>query len=158
MARKKITDYVAAWMEEFAKDHPYELSRCEFIKEADTWYLRVYVDKLEEEGYGYMSSDDCETVSRFLSARLDEEDPIAQNYYLEVSSPGLDRPLLCEKDFIRFTGSLVEVKLYKAVNGKKSFQGELISYENGQVTIKTGEEELSFSQKDAAKINLAVVV
>ena len=107
MAKKKITELISEWMESYGLQNGYELSRCEFVKEAGTWYLRVYVDKLEGGEYTYMSSDDCETVSRYLSERLDAEDPIPQNYYLEVSSPGLDRPLLTEKDFGRFKGSRI---------------------------------------------------
>ena len=80
MAKKKIGEYVSDWMEEFGRDNPYELSRCEFVKEGTDWYLRVYVDKLEGGGYGTMSTDDCELVSRYLSDRLDKEDPIKQNY------------------------------------------------------------------------------
>ena len=89
MAKKKVTDLIAEWMEEYGPQAGYELSRCEFVKEGGRWYLNVYVDKLEEDGYGYMSSDDCEVVSRYLSEKLDKEDPISQDYYLIVSSRGL---------------------------------------------------------------------
>ncbi|MBR5730490.1 MAG: ribosome maturation factor RimP [Firmicutes bacterium] len=145
-------------MEEFGRKNGYELSRCEFVKEAGTWYLRVYVDRLTEDGYGWMTSDDCEIVSRYLSDRLDEEDPISQNYYLEVSSPGLDRPLISRKDFDRFTGSRVEIKLYEALDGKKHLEGELLGLKDGTVTIKDDDgKEISLPKEKAAKINLAVV-
>ena len=158
MAKKKITELISEWMESYGLQNGYELSRCEFVKEAGTWYLRVYVDKLEGGEYTYMSSDDCETVSRYLSERLDTEDPIPQNYYLEVSSPGLDRPLLTEKDFGRFKGSRIEIRLYEPMNGKKLLEGELLGLADGIVSIKDDKgKEISLPRDKAAKINLAVV-
>ena len=158
MAKKKIADWISEWMESFGAENGYELSRCEFVKEAGTWYLRVYVDRLTEDGYGWMTSDDCEIVSRYLSDRLDEEDPISQNYYLEVSSPGLDRPLISQKDFDRFAGSRVEIKLYEAMDGKKHLEGELLGLKDGTVTIRDDDgKEISLPKEKAAKINLAVV-
>lgn len=158
MAKKKIGEYVSDWMEEFGRENPYELSRCEFVKEGSDWYLRVYVDKLEGEGYGTMSTDDCELVSRYLSDRLDKEDPIKQNYYLEVSSPGMDRPLLTEKDFRRFMGELIEIRLYKAENGSKTVVGKLAGYENGDITVELDKgKTMVIEAGKAAKVNLAVV-
>jgi len=158
VAKKKIGEYVSDWMEEFGRENPYELSRCEFVKEGSDWYLRVYVDKLEGEGYGTMSTDDCELVSRYLSDRLDKEDPIKQNYYLEVSSPGMDRPLLTEKDFRRFMGELIEIRLYKAENGSKTVVGKLAGYENGDITVELDKgKTMVIEAGKAAKVNLAVV-
>ena len=158
MAKKKIGEYVSDWMEEFGRENPYELSRCEFVKEGSDWYLRVYVDKLEGEGYGTMSTDDCELVSRYLSDRLDKEDPIKQNYYLEVSSPGMDRPLLTEKDFRRFMGELIEIRLYKAENGSKTVVGKLAGYDNGDITVELDKgKTMVIEAGKAAKVNLAVV-
>ncbi|MBQ1887153.1 MAG: ribosome maturation factor RimP [Firmicutes bacterium] len=158
MAKKKIGEYVSDWMEEFGRENPYELSRCEFVKEGSDWYLRVYVDKLEGEGYGTMSTDDCELVSRYLSDRLDKEDPIKQNYYLEVSSPGMDRPLLTEKDFRRFMGELIEIRLYKAENGSKTVVGKLAGYDNGDITVELDKgKTMVVEAGKAAKVNLAVV-
>lgn len=158
MAKKKIGEYISQWMDEFGPANGYELSRCEFVKEGADWYLRVYVDKLENGGYGIMSTDDCEFVSRYLSEQLDKEDPIAQNYYLEVSSPGMDRPLISEKDFTRFMGEYIEVKLYKAENGSKQIYGKLAGYENGNVTVQTDDgKTIVVEEGKAAKINLAVI-
>ncbi len=158
MAKKKIQDLVAAWMESYGKENGYELSRCEFVKEGQTWYLRVYVDRLIDGVYDYMTSDDCEIVSRYLSECLDKEDPIEQNYYLEVSSPGLDRPLLSDKDFKRFLGSAVEIKLYKALDGKKFLEGILEDYSDGKITLKTEKgDSLTVLKEETAKVNLAVI-
>jgi len=158
LAVKKVEELVASWMESYENAASYELNRTEFVKEGADWYLRVYVDKVEADGYGVMGTDDCEAISRYLSEKLDEADPIKQNYYLEVSSPGMDRPLLKDKDFERFMGSEIEIKLYKAMDGKKFYTGKLTGYGNGTVTIIDEKgKEISLQRSDAAKINLAVV-
>ena len=145
-------------MESYDNAADYELSRTEFVKEGQDWYLRVYVDKVEKDGYGTMGTDDCEAISRYLSGKLDEADPIKQNYYLEVSSPGMDRPLISDRDFERFMGSLIEVKLYKPLDGSKFYTGTLTGYENGAVTIEDEKgKKITLQKSDAAKINLAVV-
>ena len=79
MAGKKVEELIASWMESYERAADYELSRTEFVKEGQDWYLRVYVDKVEGEGYGTMGTDDCEAISRYLSEKLDEADPIKQN-------------------------------------------------------------------------------
>ena len=145
-------------MESYERAQDYELSRTEFVKEGQDWYLRVYVDKVEDEGYGTMGTDDCEAISRYLSEKLDEADPIKQNYFLEVSSPGMDRPLISDKDFARFMGSQIEVRLYKALDGSKFYTGTLTGYEDGKVTIRDEKgKEITLQKNDAAKINLAVI-
>jgi len=156
MGKKKIGEYIAEWMDKFEPE-VFELHRCEFVKEVDTWYLRVYVDKKVDGKYEYVGSDDCEKVSRYLSEYLDKEDPIAQNYYLEVSSPGMDRPLIKDSDFERFKGQLVEVKLYKAIDKKKNFEGTLLGKEENTISISVDNIELKLQCEDIAKINLAVV-
>ena len=158
MAKNKISDLLNEWMDVFGQENGYELSRSEYVKEGQDWFLRVYVDKLEEGQYTYMSSDDCEKVSRYLSEKLDESDPIKQNYYLEVSSPGLDRPLVKDKDFERFAQSRVEIKLYEAIDGKKHLEGTLVGLKDNVVTIIDDKgNEISLPKDKAAKINLAVV-
>lgn len=122
MAKLKVTEIVENILKDFLVENHLELYNIEFVKEGKDWFLRVYVDKIsdndEEE---YVSTDDCEKVSRFLSEELDEKDPIEQNYYLEVCSPGLDRTLLKASDYERFAGRLVDVSLYKAFEGKKTY-------------------------------------
>ncbi len=108
----------------------FELVDIEYKKEGSNWYLRLYIDKP-----GGITLDDCQKVSEQLSDELDRVDPIKENYFLEVSSPGLDRPLKKEKDFIRFKGELVEVKLYEALNGNKIIEGELIGLENNIIKL-----------------------
>ena len=130
-----------------------ELVDLEFVKEGVNWYLRVYIDK-----DGGVNIDDCEAVSRALEVKLDEKDPIEQAYILEVSSPGIDRPLKKDADFVKYQGEIIDVKLYKAQDGSKQYQGRLLGLENGVLSI---EEEngnvVKFEQKDIASVRLAVI-
>ena len=121
MAKKKVTELVADISAGFLEENGLELYHCEFVKEGRDWFLRVFIDKAGDGADEYVSTDDCELVSRFLSEKLDEADPVAQNYYLEVSSPGMDRTLYKPQDFARFAGKQVDVTLYKGMDGKKSF-------------------------------------
>ena len=165
MAKKKITEIVEEITADFLVQNGLELYNSEFVKEGKDWFLRVYIDKLPKEGADgnveeeYVSTDDCESVSRFLSAELDRLDPIEQNYYLEVSSPGLDRALLKEKDFIRFCGHMVDISLYKAMDGKKTYQGILRGLTEDNKIIITDENgsEIEFPREQVAKTRLAVI-
>ena len=158
MAKKSIEELIESWMQEYEEAGSYELSRTEFVKEGADWYLRVFLDKLEDGAYGTMGTDDCEKVSRYLSEKLDEADPIKQNYYLEVSSPGLDRPLVKDKDFERFMGQQIEIKLYKPLDGKKYYAGTLTAYKDGKVTVTDEKgKAIEIARSDAAKISLAVI-
>ena len=165
MAKKKITEIVEEITADFLGQNELELYNSEFVKEGKDWFLRVYIDKLPKEGADgnveeeYVSTDDCESVSRFLSAELDRLDPIEQNYYLEVSSPGLDRALLKEKDFIRFCGHMVDISLYKAMDGKKTYQGILkgLTEDNKIVITDENGSEIEFPREQVAKTRLAVI-
>ena len=164
MAKKKITEIVEEITADFLAENGLELYNSEFVKEGKDWFLRVYIDRQQEEKTEdkeevYVSTDDCEKVSRFLSEELDRLDPIEQNYYLEVSSPGLDRELIKEKDFIRFCGRLVDISLYKAIDGKKTYQGILkgLTEDNSIVITDEKEEEIEFPREQVAKARLAVI-
>lgn len=159
MAKKKITDIIEEISADFLAQNGLELYNSEFVKEGRDWFLRVYIDKTPEaQEEQYVSTDDCEKVSRFLSAELDRLDPIEQNYYLEVSSPGMDRALLKDKDFARFAGEIVDISLYKAVNGQKSFQGRLLGIEDGNIVITDEKENRTeFPREQVAKTKLAVI-
>lgn len=130
----------------------FELVDVEYEKEAGNWYLRFYIDK-----EGGITVDDCEVISRVLSDWLDKEDFIEDSYILEVSSPGLGRPLKKDKDFERSLGEQVEIRLYKARNKQKEFEGALKSYDKDTVTIETedGNQE-TFERGDIALIRLAL--
>ncbi len=124
-----------------------ELYDVEYVKEGGTWYLRVYIDAPDG-----VDIEQCEAVSRLLDPALDEADPIKEAYYLEVSSVGLDRPLKKEKDFHHFMGCKIEVKLYRAVDGKKEFVGTLTDYNEGSFTIEDEQNSITFTQKEAALV------
>ncbi|MCI5534029.1 MAG: ribosome maturation factor RimP [Firmicutes bacterium] len=156
MAKKKITEIIEEISAEFFAQNGLELYNSEFVKEGRDWFLRVYIDKTQEAQY--VSTDDCEKVSRFLSAELDRIDPIEQNYYLEVSSPGMDRALLKDKDFVRFAGEIVDISLYKAVDGQKAYQGRLVGIEDGKIIITDEQDNrIEFPREQVAKTKLAVI-
>ena len=142
---------VEAWLLPVLAERQFELVDVEYVKEAGVWYLRCYIDK--EGGF---TVDDCELVSRQLGEWLDREDFIDDSYILEVSSPGLGRPLKKEKDFKRSLGEQVEVRLYRAVDRQKEFTGALAAYDEDTVTLRFEDgTETSFEKKDIALIRLA---
>ncbi|MCR5742532.1 MAG: ribosome maturation factor RimP [Lachnospiraceae bacterium] len=150
---KKSESYEArttAILEPIAQANNLEIVDVEFVKEAGTWYLRAYLDK-----EGGINIDDCEVVSRALSDVLDAQDFIEESYILEVSSPGLDRPLKKEKDFERSLGKDVEVRTFKAVDDCKEFVGELKAYDADTVTIVAEDKEIVFDRKNIALIRLS---
>lgn len=148
--RESYEERVERFLQPIMEEHQFELVDVEWVKEAGTWYLRAYVDK--EGGF---SVDDCEAVSRRLSDWLDKEDFIAESYILEVSSPGLGRPLKKEKDFARSIGKDVDVKLYRARDKRKDFTGTLKAYDKDTVTIEEDGTELVFERGEIALIRLA---
>ena len=150
--KKTIVERVEAISEELCEKQGLELVDVEYVKEAGEYFLRIYLDT--EEG---INLDECEAFSRALSPLLDEEDFIKDNYYLEVSSPGLDRALKKDKDFIRYAGNDVDVKLYKAVDGVKQFEAELVGLnEDGKIVVKVDDETRLLDKKEVAIIRLAV--
>lgn len=131
--------------------HQFELVDVEYVKEGGTWYLRAYIDKP-----GGITVDDCEVISRALSDLLDEHDYIDDAYILEVSSPGLGRPLRKDKDFARSIGEEVDIKTFRAINHQKDFTGILKDYDKEKIVIELeNEETMEFSRADIALVRLA---
>ena len=150
--KKSIESTIEELVQPIIDTNNFELVDVEYVKEAGEYYLRIFVDK-----EGGISLNECEVVSRALSERLDVKDPIKDNYYLEVSSPGLDRPLKKDKDFVRYQGRDVEIKLYKPLNGSKQLEGELIGLtEDKNIKVIIDNEEVEFNKKDIALIRLAI--
>ena len=148
----KITAIVSGIAKPVAEAHGCELWDVEYVKEAGTWYLRVYIDR-----EGGVSINDCEAVSRELDKLLDEADPIPGSYTFEVSSAGAERALKRPSDFERFIGHLVEVKLYRAVEGSKSYIGDLAAYDDGAVEITVpGGRNIRFEKSDVAGVRLRI--
>jgi len=151
MARKNYESRTEELIMPIIEKNHFELVDVEWVKEGPTWYLRVYIDK-----EGGITVDDCEIVSRAFGDILDEEDYILENYIFEVSSPGLDRPLKKEKDFMGSIGKMVEIKLYKALNKQKEFVGSLKAYHGDGITIELEDKtELELKLADIAIIRLA---
>ena len=150
---KKITELTAELAAPAIEKQGCQLWDVEYVKEGGTWYLRLLLDK--EGGVDIL---DCEAISRELSDRLDEVDPIEGSYTLEVGSAGAERSLKRPGDFQRFMGSPVLVKLYRPQNGSKEFAGYLKGYDeaSGSVTVTVGKEELTFVKKDVALVRLRV--
>ena len=117
----KVVSLVEDLVKDFLKENDLYLWDCEFVKEGRDWFLRLYVDRTDGE---YVSTDDCEKVSQFLSAEMDERDPIEQNYYLEVSSPGMDRELIKPEHFRACLGQEVEVRTYVPIKGTAALTEE----------------------------------
>jgi len=153
MARRKIEDIVTELTQPIVDSMSFELVDVEFVKEGAHWFLRVYIDKP-----GGITIDDCQAVSERLSDELDKNDPIKQSYILEVSSPG-ERPLKKERDFERYKGQIVEVKLYQPINGRKLFEGELLGLEENSVLIRNEKgETLSFDRNDTAYVRRLIKI
>lgn len=132
------------------EQHQFELVDVEYVRELGTWYLRAYIDKPDG-----IAVDDCAVVSRALSEVLDEEDYIEDAYILEVSSPGLGRPLKKERDLERSLGDEVEVRTYRAFDKQKEFIGILKSYDKETVTIEFEDDTTKiFDRGDIALIRL----
>jgi len=145
----KITETVWGLAAPIAERQGCSVWDVEYIKEAGQWYLRVYIDRPEG-----VSIDDCEAVSRALDPLLDEYDPIPDSYIFEVASAGAERALKRPSDFEQFLGRLVEVKLYRTVEGAKAHLGRLAAYEDGDVTIETDGGARRFARADVAGVRL----
>ena len=149
----KITDAVFALAQPVAESLDLEIWDVEFVKEAGTRFLRIYIDKA-----GGVSIQDCEAFSRALDPILDEADPIPESYTFEVSSAGAERVLKRPGDFERFLGSDVCVKLYQPIEGSKQFVGKLQSYEDGNVTILQNDKPCTFEKSNVAQVRLHITI
>ena len=147
----KITEKVWSLAQPVAEGMGLEIWDVEFVKEAGTQYLRVFLDK--DEG---VSIVDCENFSRTLDPILDEADPIPCSYVFEVGSAGIERELKRPSDFEKFLGAQVSVKLYQAVNGQKSYVGDLEAYDNGDITICAAGKSLVLKKAQVAQVKLHV--
>ena len=134
------------------EEYQFELVDVEYVKEGSSWYLRAYIDKP-----GGITVDGCEAVSRRLSDLLDENDFIEEAYILEVSSPGLGRPLKKEKDFARSIGEEVEIRLFRPIDHEKEFVGILKDYDKNTLTVEREDNEImNFARDNIALVRLAL--
>ena len=147
----KLTDAVLALAGPVAAQQGCEIWDVEYVKEAGSRYLRVYIDKPDG-----VSIQDCEDFSRALDPILDEADPIPDSYIFEVSSAGAERQLKRPSDFAQFMGASVTVRLYSAKNGSKEHTGTLRGYEDGAVSIETPAGMQRFEKNEVAMVRLHV--
>lgn len=143
----KVTDAVAALASPIVEQAGCTLWDVEYVKEAGEWFLRVYIDR-----EGGVDISHCEAVSRPLSDLLDEVDPIQNSYTFEVSSAGLDRVLRKAEHYEACKGQLVDVKLYRPMEGRKEYTGTLNGFVDGNVTV----DDKTFEKKDVAQVRLHV--
>jgi Uncharacterized protein conserved in bacteria len=143
---KKLVELITEMAEPIVKEHGLELVDVEYIREKD-WFLRIYINKP-----GGIDIDDCSVVSSKLTKVLDERDPIKEKYYLEVSSPGIDRPLKKDKDFQNNYGKMVDVQLFAPLDGKKEFVGVLSSHSDMLISLIVEEKEIELERKAVASI------
>lgn len=152
----KITEEVEKLVSPIVNDLELELVDIEFVKEGRDWFLRVYIDTPE----GNIDIEQCALVSERLSEELDRTDPIPQNYFLEVSSPGAERPLKKEEDFRKAVGQYVYIKTYEPINGMKEFEGYLLSYgpdaAEVETRIKTRKLQVAIDKEKIAFARLAI--
>ena len=149
--RDEYEQKAEAMLAPIVESQGFELVDVEYVKEAGNWYLRGYIDKP-----GGNTDNDCQADSRALSDKLDENDIIEDSYIMEISSPGLDRPLKKEKDFVRSMGKLVEIRTYRPIEKQKEFCGVLNAYDESSVTIDEDGHLRTFDRKDIALIRLAI--
>lgn len=136
---------------EIAEELGFELVDLEYVKESGNYFLRVYIDKIDG-----VSLDDCEKMSAKLGKELDEKDPIRDPYYLEVSSPGLDRPLKTDSDLKRNLNKDIEISLYRAFNNEKNYEGKLIDFNEKEILITDDDNNISIPREYIANIKLAI--
>lgn len=133
-----------------------ELADIEYVKEGKNWFLRVYIDK-----EGGVDIVECGEVSEQLSEKLDKEDPIKDPYFLEVSSPGVERPLKTKDDFLKNIDKNVFVKLYQPIDGEKEFEGILKEFDGNtaiiEYKVKTRKKQVEIPYDKIAKARLAVM-
>jgi len=147
----KVEDTVKNIVLPLLEPDGFELVDLEYKKEGNDWVLRLFID--HEKGIDHEA---CQNVSNLVSDELDKIDPIPHAYFLEVSSPGIERPLKTIKDFNRFSGEKVQIKLFAAKNGQKDFIGKLLGMENNQVAIAVNDSKLLFDLDEIAKARLVV--
>ena len=151
MTKNNVVENIATSVRPIVEAENLELVDVEYVKEGGNWYLRIFIDKL-----GGVDLDDCQAVSEKIDTLLDELDPISQAYFLEVSSPGLERPLKKPEDFQRFKGHLVNITTFAPVDGAKSFTGKLMDYTEEGIQVEVKGKPVLVPHKQVASSRLAV--
>ena len=150
MSKDALIEKIEAFVKPIVSDLDYILYHIEYVKENGEFYLRIYIDKED----GRISLNDCEAVSRQVSDILDVEDPIKDPYYLEVSSPGVNRTLYTEEHFKKVIGSEVLIKLTGSINGMKNIKGFLKCVDINEVVVENNGEEVQIPKEKIKTANL----
>lgn len=140
---------IAALLTSTVEGLGYELWGCEYIPQGHHSILRIYIDN--DSG---ITLDDCQAVSHQISAVLDVEEPITGHYDLEVSSPGLNRPIFTEPQFQRFVGSVIHVRMHSPIQGRRKFKGVLTAVESPYLILLVDDKEVQLDILDIEKANL----
>jgi len=152
MTRTEIEDKIAAIVEPYLKGTDLELIDVEYVQERE-WYLRIFIDKP-----GGVGIDDCEQLSRTVEPALDEADFLKQAYYLEISSPGLDRVIRKDKDFFRYRGKLVDVRFYESQAGGKELTATLKGLVDGNICLDVDGQEVCHPRDEVTQVRLHIEI
>lgn len=152
MSTPKIKAAVEEMIQPYLGENGFELVDIEYVKEGSNWFLRVFVDK-----EGGIDIDDCGRISEILSEKLDSNDPIPTAYFLEVSSPGAERPLKKVEDVKKSVGKDVFVTTYEPVDGQKEFEGRLLSFEEDDLLVQVGKKQHIIPYAKVASARLAII-
>jgi len=150
MAYSKLEKLIIELAKPVAEENSCYIYDVEFVKEGTAKYLRIYADKED----GRISIDECERINRAMGEVLDKEDPIKENYILEVSSPGIERKLRTPEHFEKYLGKTIDVGLYKAIDGSKSICGVLSAYNDGNITLLVGETKKTLPLDETTFVKL----
>jgi len=150
MSKEHVENLIEKLVQEIVANSVIELVDVEYIKERE-WYLRIFLDK-----EGGIEIEDCHWVSEQLEDKLEKRDPIKESYYLEVSSPGLDRALRKDRDFVRHIGDQIEITTFKPVNGKKRIVGKLNNLSNGDISIDIDGTEMKIPRNETSQVRLYI--
>lgn len=150
MQKKNVVEIVEKLAQPAAEARKLDLVDVKYVKEGNRWYLRIFIDK-----YGGVDLNDCQELSTVLSEILDKEDVVPHSYMLEVSSPGIERPLKKPEDYERFIGERVSVRTYSALNGQKKFTGQLIGFNGSEIEIKIEQGRVVIPLEKVSKANLS---
>jgi ribosome maturation factor RimP len=152
VTQAQIKSVIEDMLKDFIEQNGFELVDIEYVKEGSNWFLRVYADK-----EGGIDIDDCGRISEYLSVQLDEKDPIADAYFLEVSSPGAERPLKKTQDYYKAVNNHVFVTTYEQIEGSKEFEGLLLSFDEEELVIEIGKKNMIIPFAKVASARLAIV-
>ena len=151
MGKGSVTETIEALVTPITNENRLELVDVEYKKEGKNWFLRIFIDK-----EGGVTVDDCTRVSREIEDLIEVEEVVPSSYVLEVSSPGLDRPLKKEKDFLRFKGKRAHVTTYTPIHGQKNFKGTIRDFQEDILFLDIDSQSVEIPKNQIAKAKLEI--